>query len=53
MHLGNKKIYHLEAWVVKVMSLYKVNLLPTRQPWEVVPDLMSPAFRLRYRYDRV
>ncbi|KNZ73898.1 Replication factor C subunit 5 [Termitomyces sp. J132] len=23
MHLGNKKIFHLEAWVVKVMSLYK------------------------------
>jgi hypothetical protein len=26
MCLGNKKIYHLEAWVVKVMSLYKVGL---------------------------
>ncbi|KAG6882829.1 hypothetical protein C0992_010566 [Termitomyces sp. T32_za158] len=23
MHVGNKKIFHLEAWVVKVMSLYK------------------------------
>ncbi|KAF9563186.1 P-loop containing nucleoside triphosphate hydrolase protein [Agrocybe pediades] len=23
MRTGNKKIYHLEAWVVKVMSLYK------------------------------
>jgi len=23
MRMGNKKIYHLEAWVVKVMSLYK------------------------------
>jgi len=23
MCIGNKKIYHLEAWVVKVMSLYK------------------------------
>ncbi|GLB40259.1 putative P-loop containing nucleoside triphosphate hydrolase protein [Lyophyllum shimeji] len=23
MRLGSKKIYHLEAWVVKVMSLYK------------------------------
>ncbi|KAL0954298.1 hypothetical protein HGRIS_003300 [Hohenbuehelia grisea] len=23
MRLGNKKIFHLEAWVVKVMSLYK------------------------------
>jgi hypothetical protein len=25
MRVGNKKIYHLEAWVVKVMSLYKVS----------------------------
>ena len=25
MRIGNKKIYHLEAWVVKVMSLYKVS----------------------------
>lgn len=24
MRTGSKKIYHLEAWVVKVMSLYKV-----------------------------
>ncbi|PBL03410.1 P-loop containing nucleoside triphosphate hydrolase protein [Armillaria gallica] len=23
MRIGNKKIYHLEAWVVKVMSIYK------------------------------
>jgi len=23
MRIGNKKIFHLEAWVVKVMSLYK------------------------------
>ena len=27
MRNGNKKIYHLEAWVVKVMSLYKVCAL--------------------------
>ena len=26
MRTGNKKIYHLEAWVVKVMSLYKVGV---------------------------
>jgi len=26
MRVGNKKIYHLEAWVVKVMSLYKVSV---------------------------
>ena len=25
MRIGNKKIFHLEAWVVKVMSLYKVR----------------------------
>ena len=25
MRQGNKKIYHLEAWVIKVMSLYKVR----------------------------
>lgn len=25
MRVGNKKIFHLEAWVVKVMSLYKVS----------------------------
>ncbi|KAF8703960.1 hypothetical protein AX14_014080 [Amanita brunnescens Koide BX004] len=25
MRNGNKKIFHLEAWVVKVMSLYKVD----------------------------
>ena len=27
MRQGNKKIFHLEAWVVKVMSLYKVRSL--------------------------
>jgi replication factor C subunit 3/5 len=27
MRIGNKKIYHLEAWVVKVMSLYKESRL--------------------------
>lgn len=25
MRVGSKKIFHLEAWVVKVMALYKVN----------------------------
>jgi hypothetical protein len=25
MRMGNKKIFHLEAWVVKVMALYKVR----------------------------
>lgn len=28
MRTGTKKIYHLEAWVVKVMSLYKVETKP-------------------------
>jgi hypothetical protein len=27
MRVGSKKIFHLEAWVVKVMALYKVRLL--------------------------
>ena len=27
MRVGNKKIFHLEAWVVKVMSLYKVRII--------------------------
>ena len=26
LRVGNKKIFHLEAWVVKVMSLYRVSL---------------------------
>jgi hypothetical protein len=26
MRLGQKKIFHLEAWVVKVMTLYKVRV---------------------------
>jgi hypothetical protein len=25
MKVGSKKIFHLEAWVIKVMSLYKVS----------------------------
>ena len=29
MRVGNKKIFHLEAWVVKVMSLYKVMYTPS------------------------
>ena len=30
MRVGNKKIFHLEAWVVKVMSLYKVRRRASR-----------------------
>jgi hypothetical protein len=26
MRAGNKKIFHLEAWIVKVMALYKVRV---------------------------
>lgn len=33
MRLGNKKIFHLEAWVVKVMSLYKVLLSVWSWSW--------------------
>lgn len=35
MRLGNKKIFHLEAWVVKVMSLYKVSA--SRSSQDTVP----------------
>ena len=28
MRIGSKKIFHLEAWAVKVMSLYKVSFFP-------------------------
>ena len=31
MRVGNKKIFHLEAWVVKVMSLYKVRAAVRRR----------------------
>lgn len=27
MRVGNKKIFHLEAWVIKVMRLIKVGTL--------------------------
>jgi replication factor C subunit 3/5 len=33
MRVGNKKIFHLEAWVVKVMSLYKVMYTSIRWIW--------------------
>lgn len=29
MRTGSKKIFHLEAWVIKVMSLQKVRVLFT------------------------
>lgn len=34
MRQGNKKIYHLEAWVVKVMSIYKVGLFDLSAPFK-------------------
>ncbi len=33
MRTGNKKIFHLEAWVVKVMSLYKVRFTSSLTLW--------------------
>lgn len=41
MRVGNKKIFHLEAWVVKVMSLYKVMYSCRRvltSPWDSVSE---------------
>ena len=32
MRVGNKKIFHLEAWVVKVMSLNKVSVAWAHRP---------------------
>ena len=32
MRIGSKKIFHLEAWAVKVMSLYKVSSYFTFPP---------------------
>jgi hypothetical protein len=29
MRMGNKKIFHLEAWTVRVMSHIKVRRIPT------------------------
>lgn len=51
MRLGSKKIYHLEAWVVKVMSLYKVRgfFLPA----ERFLMFSLEALRLQYRYVRI
>lgn len=40
MRLGNKKIYHLEAWVVKVMSLYKVET-DFLHPWRTLTSITA------------
>ena len=42
MRNGNKKIYHLEAWVVKVMSLYKVR--PPNPRIEIVSSPCASLF---------
>ncbi len=46
MRVGSKKIYHLEAWVVKVMSIYKVGL--PFKIYFVVIDVSIQALFLRH-----
>lgn len=54
MRLGNKKIFHLEAWVVKVMSLYKVRPTFCSALLAVSSTDHGPvAFLLQYRHGRV
>jgi len=53
MRLGQKKIFHLEAWVVKVMSLIKVCLwglcLPCAPPMvgQALTDWLGDVCRRR------
>ena len=49
MRNGNKKIYHLEAWVVKVMSLYKVWPC-LHGPSGLLTMMVFSALLLQYRY---
>jgi hypothetical protein len=44
MRIGSKKIYHLEAWVVKVMSLYKVCPLSPWSFWSANHGPSSTSF---------
>lgn len=59
MRLGNKKIFHLEAWVVKVMSLYKVRFSrslwygPTTVTYLEHSLLPSSAFLFQHRHGRI
>ena len=57
MRVGNKKIFHLEAWVVKVMSLYKVRslILSTLASAEIWTDpaCTPAALLLRHRHERI
>lgn len=39
MRQGNKKIFHLEAWVVKVMSIYKVSPADSQETPKLMLDL--------------
>lgn len=41
MRIGSKKIFHLEAWVVKVMSLYKVS----SDHYSTLLQVLRSAFR--------
>ena len=50
MRIGSKKIYHLEAWVVKVMSLYKV--CPCLPCPSGLLTMVLPALLLQHRYVR-
>lgn len=51
MRIGNKKIFHLEAWVVKVMSLYKVcpSLSGPSESSDLLTMVLS-ALLLQHRY---
>ena len=55
MRVGNKKIYHLEAWVVKVMSLYKVSqmiFLLQKMSLTIISSISSTALIWKTsRYD--
>lgn len=49
MRNGTKKIFHLEAWVIKVMSIYKVRILwysPLQSPDEC-GSIISMTWTLR------
>lgn len=48
MRIGNKKIFHLEAWVVKVMSLYKV--CPCLSGPSDLLTMVLSALLLQHRY---
>ena len=57
MRIGSKKIFHLEAWVVKVMSLYKVRsvILSTLVSAGIWTDhaCTPAALLLGHRHERI